>query len=101
MRVFRFLFNVGHAPAHASPDVKSLSRLRRLFHVKVRRHVFGITVGTGLMLTGSAMAINAQDVLAIVHVPHVLWDALAYFLHGFGSLPVMAHVEPLWDALKD
>lgn len=100
-RVFSTLLNFHGSEAHAHPEVRSLPRVFRIFHVAARPHVIGISVGTALMLTGSTMAVNAHDILkSMPFIPHVVWDATAYFLHGFGSLPVMAHVEPLWKIFK-
>jgi len=62
------------------------------------RHLLGIATGLSVMLLGSTMGINASEWIATmpVHVPHPLWDALAYGLHGFGCIPVLAHGERLW-----
>jgi hypothetical protein len=72
-------------------------------HVSARRtrqvrHFIGLVAGLSVMLLGSTMGINAADWIASlpVHVPHPLWDALAYGLHGFGCIPVLAHGEKLW-----
>ena len=65
------------------------SQAHRHFH----RHVFGVLLGIGVMLLGSHMAAGMQHPHAI---PVAIWDALAYFLHGIGTLPIMKHIEPLW-----
>lgn len=43
-----------------------------------------IVSGVVIMLSGAAMATHP---LAIV--PHFLWDAIAYGLHGYGALPIL------------
>lgn len=43
-----------------------------------------VVIGIGFCLTGSTMALYP-----ITAVPHVIWDAVAYILHGYGSLPMI------------
>jgi len=43
-----------------------------------------ITVGIVLMLVGSTMATHP-----VVFIPHVIWDAMSYGLHGYGALPLI------------
>lgn len=76
---------------HDWAELLRLTRLQRLLHRKTRRHLAGIGLGLSIMLTGSHMALHPWDGMA-----HVLWDALAYGLHGFGSIPILKHAEPLW-----
>lgn len=74
--------------------LSALPLAKRLVHWTTLRHAAGVTLGAALMLTGSAMATHAD--FGTQYVPHVLWDSVAYFIHGFGSLPVLWHLEPLW-----
>jgi hypothetical protein len=43
-----------------------------------------IIIGIGITLTGSTMASHP-----VMWVPHFLWDAFAYTLHGYGALPMI------------
>jgi hypothetical protein len=43
-----------------------------------------VAVGVCIMLVGSTMAANP-----VAFLPHAVWDALAYGLHGYGALPVI------------
>jgi len=43
-----------------------------------------VAAGVTIMLTGAAMATHP-----VTFLPHFLWDALAYGLHGYGALPVL------------
>lgn len=98
MRIFR-IFRVKHdlhdKEKHA--ELFALGRVRRLFHVKVRRHTIGLAAGGGLMLIGSTLAIYGKGIPA----PHILIDGLAYFIHGIGAIPFIRHIEPIFDALSD
>lgn len=81
------------------PNIRSLPRFQRLLHPKVQRHLVAISLGTTLMLTGSFLATHGEN--APHFLPHVVWDALAYFIHGIGSLPILGHIEPMWKLLTD
>jgi len=67
-------------------ELRRLPRLQRLSHVKVHRHAIGLTLGFGVMFLGSSMALTHQTV-----IHGAIWDMIAYFIHGFGSLPVLHH----------
>lgn len=43
-----------------------------------------VCVGVTIMLVGSTMATHP-----VLLVPHIVWDALAYGLHGYGALPII------------
>lgn len=94
-RIFRVKHDLHDKGKHS--DLFKLGRVRRLFHVKVRKHTIGLGIGGGLMLCGSTLAIYGHHVPA----PHVLIDGLAYFIHGIGAIPFVRHIEPIFDALSD
>ena len=70
---------------------------KRLLHRQTIRHVVVILCGASICLLGSWMAkhVDIQDFL-----PHCVWDALAYLIHGFGSIPILAHGEKLLSILE-
>jgi hypothetical protein len=72
-------------------EVRRLPLHRRLASRHARRHLVGVCVGVGLMLVGSTMATVIEPLL-----PRLLWDAIAYFVHGVGAVPLMLHIEPVW-----
>lgn len=82
---------------HVEQDVAKFAhwsisrRWKYIFH----RHAFAIGIGVGMMLTGSFMAHSPWECM-----PHCLWDALAYFIHGCGFVPIAAHVEKAWAILS-
>lgn len=43
-----------------------------------------VTIGIVIMLVGSGMAAHQ-----VAFIPHVIWDAIAYGLHGYGALPIV------------
>ncbi len=77
---------------HALIEVLHLPMWRRLIHQSARRHVLGFSLGWSLMLTGSHLALHPTDT-----IPRVLWDAIAYGVHGLGFIPLAKHAEPLWQ----
>jgi hypothetical protein len=77
-------------------EVLALPRIKRLCHHKTTRHLFGVSLGISLMLMGSALALQSHRICEVLHVPHLIVDATAYFVHGFGCIPVLKHIEPLW-----
>lgn len=103
MRTLRFVFAPAAAAkrlaAHEARLVARLPLVRRVTHPRVLRHGAAGGLGLALMFAGSTMATHADEVLRVVHVPHVAWDALAYFLHGLGAIPFVHHVEPLYRML--
>lgn len=74
-----------------------LPRWHRPFSVKGRKHLIGCGCGVLVMMSGSALAVAHLDVI----IPHVMWDCLAYFIHGCGAVPIMSHIEPLWVMLTE
>jgi hypothetical protein len=93
----REMLNVGRdRETELHPDVRRLGFFGRLFHRRVRRHMTAILIGVAIMLTGSTMATQADHVQA---VPHSVWDALAYLIHGIGSLPILGRFELLWQII--
>jgi len=73
-------------------DLFHLHPVRRLFHRKTRRHLFGVLLGVGIMTTGSYVAKHAGEI-------HIMGDTLGYLIHGIGTVPILRHVEPLWTIL--
>lgn len=72
-------------------DVLHLPFLDRLTHKKTRRHMFAVSFGIAVSLGGSYLACNHYHGCNIV-----VWDMLAYSIHGIGLIPICKHVEPLW-----
>lgn len=98
MKLFKYVMecehNLSDRIAHA--DLFALPRLRRLFHVKTRKHVLCISIGLSICCIGSGMALNGAHQNWI---PHVLWDCMSYMIHGIGSVPILRHFEPLWAVM--
>lgn len=53
-----------------------------------RGHATTMVVSVTVIMTGSFLASVPQT-----YVPHFLWDAFAYFLHGLGAAPI---IDKLW-----
>jgi hypothetical protein len=51
-----------------------------------------VSIGLFLMGVGATMAINPWSA-----IPHVIWDALAYGIHGYGALPIFKIVSKKLD----
>jgi len=60
------------------------------------RRLVVVAFGVCLMLAGSGLASVAHELQGAS--PLVI-DAVAYFLHGVGTLPVLHHIEPLLAAV--
>lgn len=43
-----------------------------------------VVIGICISCTGSAIALHPIEI-----VPHIIWDAIAYTLHGYGAIPVV------------
>jgi hypothetical protein len=57
---------------------------------KHHRHMAHSTIGGLLVMGGAFMATHPAD-----WMPHFLWDATAYFIHGMGAVPIfntLSHV---------
>ncbi len=67
------------------------STLKRLCHIKSRKHVAGMVLGTVVCCLGSYLSMNVPE-----SIPHWLWDAGAYSIHGLGLIPICKHAEPFW-----
>lgn len=48
------------------------------------KKVHKVVIGVVIMLVGSTMATTP-----VAFIPHVVWDAIAYGLHGYGALPII------------
>lgn len=68
-------------PIHLITEVIHGKRFQHLIHSK---RVVKLTIGGFIMLTGSTMATHPVE-----FIPHIVWDALAYGLHGYGALPMI------------
>lgn len=98
IRFYRWLMECEHnlEDRIKHSDLFALPRLRRLFHIKTRKHVFGIGIGVGICCLGSTMALSGAHQ---TYLPHFLWDCLSYMIHGIGSVPILHHFEPLWAVI--
>ncbi len=76
---------------HVLAMLHDLTMWKRIFSRKGRRHVLCMIAGGVVMLAASTMATTHQN-----FVPHNVWDAVAYFTHGIGAIPILTHIEPLW-----
>jgi hypothetical protein len=74
-----------------------LPRLHRPFSKRGRKHTIACSLGCMVMLAGSGLSVLHLDVV----LPHVVWDMLAYFIHGCGAIPIVKHIEPLWMMLVE
>lgn len=68
-------------PIHAL--VERLHRTRLVRIVRSKR-ASKVCIGVCITLVGSTMATHP-----IAMIPHFIWDAIAYTLHGYGAIPVI------------
>lgn len=80
-RFARKALHVATFPIHAAVERFHHPHVAKVFKSKKAAKV---SVGVTIMLVGSTMATHP-----VAWMPHVLWDALAYGLHGYGALPVI------------
>ena len=73
--------NVLIHPINLASEIMHGNRVQRIVHSK---RLLKVTIGFSIMLTGSTMATHPVEM-----IPHILWDAIAYGLHGYGSLPAI------------
>jgi hypothetical protein len=57
--------------------------VRNIPHSRKKKTV-KVCIGTGIMLVGSTMATHPLTI-----IPHIVWDAIAWGLHGYGALPII------------
>ncbi len=81
MRVIHRIVHIALTPVSAAVD--SCHPLRKAKIFKKKRHA-KLAVGTVFILGGSFAAAHP-----IGFVPHFLWDAGCWLLHGYGALPVV------------
>jgi hypothetical protein len=82
MKVVRVVVHVASVPAHRAYDYVH-NHIPQSVKERWTVHHGRAACGSVMMLVGSIMATNTPAWL-----PHFLWDAVAYGLHGFGSAPV-------------
>lgn len=70
-----------------------LPLVKRLCHAKARRTVKAIGIGGIVMISASLMASYGHHQ---GYMPQPIWDAVAYFMHGVGGVPVVRYFEPAW-----
>lgn len=63
------------------------------------KHAAGFGLGISLMVLGSTVAKNAHDLEPWLHVPATLLDTAAYFIHGFGAIPIYEHIASAWQLI--
>jgi hypothetical protein len=73
--------HLAHYPIHIAVEKLHVEEVAVIIKSKKTAK---ITVGVVIMLVGSTMATHP-----VVFIPHVIWDALAYGLHGYGALPLI------------
>lgn len=71
--------------------------LEKLTHHKTRKHLSVIGVGVAMMATGSSIALHGVQIGELSGLPHLLIDMTAYLIHGVGAIPIVKHVEPVYD----
>ena len=71
----------------------------RLLHPKSLRALVAAFLGVCVMTSGSAIALNGELISHAVGISHLFVDVTAYFIHGAGTLPIFAYIEPLWHIL--
>lgn len=74
-------------------EIRKLPLLGRLFHRDSRKHVTMVATGVGICLTGSFMATCGHSQVVL---PHFIWDAISYSIHGVGLIPICHHAEYAW-----
>lgn len=77
-------------------DVTHLGCVQRILHPNSRKHIFAVSCGTVVMMTGSFIATHA----GLFPFPHLIVDSFGYFLHGIGAMPIYFHIEPFWVVLS-
>ena len=77
----KVLFHVHRFATVASSPVIFL--VRNIPHPKKKKTI-KVCIGTGIMLVGSTMATHPLSI-----VPHIIWEAIAWGLHGYGALPII------------
>lgn len=73
--------HVAHYPIHIAVEKLHVEEVAVIIKSKKTAKV---SVGVVIMLIGSTMATHP-----VVFIPHVIWDAMAYGLHGYGALPLI------------
>jgi hypothetical protein len=70
---------------------------------RTRHHVYGVCLGVVLIFGGAHMAVEGPVLLSLlpIHVPHTLWEGIAYTLHGFGLIPLVGHGEKFYKRIMD
>lgn len=77
-------------------EIAHLPLLARLSHHNARRPLMAIALGVVVMLSGCVVASAKEELCHDFGGHHILWDALGYFLHGAGAIPLLRYIEPLW-----
>ena len=65
--------------------------LNRAIHAVMRRRILAIVGGCFIMY--------GSGVMMEFHPPFVsglVWETLAFFVHGVGSVPLIKTIEPVW-----
>ncbi len=80
-------------------EIAHLPLVERLTHHNARRPLAASMLGVGVMLTGCVIASSKEELHHTCGGHHILWDAVGYFLHGAGAIPLLRYIEPLWALL--
>lgn len=72
----------------AHPIAWLASKIHPTAKQKNHRRKIEVAIGLVLMMVGSTLAVNAVS-WCPTHVPHPVYDMVAYGLHGFGAAPII------------
>lgn len=66
-------------------------------------HWTGLCLGLAVIFTGSLIASTGTDLAMSmgVPIPHIVFDAFGYSIHGLGLIPFALHMEKLWKCLLE
>lgn len=77
-------------------ELKKLPVIVRVVHPKTVWHFRRVYLGMGMVIGGATMA-TSYHVVAPVFMPHFLWDAIAYGVHGVGLAAIAHKIDKFWD----
>jgi len=63
-------------------------------HHRRCRHAIGMSIGTVIILTGTAVASSGV-------VNPIFADAVGYFIHAVGCIPFISNIDPLYRAMVE
>lgn len=80
-------------------ELRKLPVVLRVVHPQTVWHFRRVYLGFGLVVGGAMMA-TSYHVLAPFFIPHFLWDATAYGIHGVGLGAMTSRIDKFWDFIQ-